>query len=306
MRGSRNALNELQRNEVELAAQNLELHLSRLALEQAIHHYVDLYESAPVGYVTLSDGGLIQDANLTGAAMLRMERSALVGLPFARFVHPDQADGWSLQFRSLAGTGERRSFRIALRRSDGSALPTRVACEGRPDSDGKAVVRVVVTDISEQADIERALRESQERMSAVLDEFHDGYWHWSADSGQTAYSGRLATMLGIAEGGQGGEMPFDLSWAGRIHRDDLSVARMTAEDLLHGRQDRFDVEFRWHMPDGTGKWVRARGRVVRRNERGKAMRITGTLSDITENKHLRESLVRMEPNGNAGGSAARN
>jgi PAS domain S-box-containing protein len=235
-----------------------------------------------------------------------MERSALVGLPFARFADPEGADGWHLQFHSLIRTGERRSFRIVLRRSDGSALPTRVACEGRPGSDGKPLVRVVVTDISEQVEMETALRESQARLSAVLDEFHDGYWHWSAADGQTVYSGRLATMLGIAGEGQGGERPFDPSWVARLHGDDVATARMTTEDLLHGRRDRFDVEFRWHMPDGTGKWVRARGRVVRRDGHGKALRITGTLSDITENKHLRESLRRMEPPGDAGGGAALN
>jgi PAS domain S-box-containing protein len=303
---AKDALHDLQVHKVELEAQNQELRRSQFALEEARARYLDLYESAPVGYFTLSESGAIQEVNLTGAALLRQERSDLVGRPFATLLDPGHANGWHLQFRSLTRTRGRHSFRVGLRRSDGSALPCRVACEGVPGSGGKVLIRVVVTDISEQANVEKALRESQERLSAVLDEFHDGYWHWSAEGGQTVYSGRLGTMLGIAADGEGGELPFDMSWVKRIHGDDLPTARLTTEDLLHGRRDRFDVEFRWHMPDGSGKWVRARGRVVRRDGRGKATRMTGTLSDISENKHLRECLRRLGGHDKESGETVRN
>ena len=163
--------------------------------------------------------------------------------------------------------------------------------------DGRPGVRVVITDISEQVDVEETLRRSQERLSAVLDEFHDGYWEWSAATGETVVSGRLGSMLGVAGEGDGAELSLDPSWQRRVHPDDLQAVQTAMFDLRDGRRDRCDVELRWSMP-GTGwKWIRVRGRVLRRAAAGGASRMAGTVTDIDENKQLRDMLRRLESRG---------
>ena len=64
--------------------------------EKSRDRFVDFYESALVGYLTITDKGLIAEINLAGAALLGAEREKLRQQPFARFVNPDDADRWHL------------------------------------------------------------------------------------------------------------------------------------------------------------------------------------------------------------------
>ena len=79
-------LHELQVHQIELEMQNEELRRAQLALEDSRARYVDLYEFAPVGYLTLTGEAVISEVNLTGARLLREERKKILGKRFARFV----------------------------------------------------------------------------------------------------------------------------------------------------------------------------------------------------------------------------
>ena len=79
-------LHELQVHQIELEMQNAELRKARDELEVALDNYTDLYDFAPSGYFTLTATGAILQANLTGATMVGIERSRLVGQSFGRLV----------------------------------------------------------------------------------------------------------------------------------------------------------------------------------------------------------------------------
>ena len=78
--------------QIELEMQNDELRRYPEELEQSRSEYADLYDFAPVGYLTLDENGLITRANLTGTNLLGIERSLLVKKPFILFIHPDSQD----------------------------------------------------------------------------------------------------------------------------------------------------------------------------------------------------------------------
>ena len=82
----RRMLQELQVQHNELEVQNQELRRTQAELADTQTRYIDLYDQAPVGYLTLSTEGLILEANSTAATLLSVARAALVTEPISRFI----------------------------------------------------------------------------------------------------------------------------------------------------------------------------------------------------------------------------
>ena len=80
---------ELYVHQAELELQNEELRQTQIALDAAKTRYFELYDLAPVGYLTLSKKGLITQANFAAATMLGLPRRALVKKPFSNFIDND-------------------------------------------------------------------------------------------------------------------------------------------------------------------------------------------------------------------------
>ena len=92
-------LHELQVHQIELEMQNDELQRAGDKMEALLEKYTDLYDFAPVGYLTLDHEGVIREANLTGASLLGVARSALVNRRFGFFVSPADRPGFQCFYR---------------------------------------------------------------------------------------------------------------------------------------------------------------------------------------------------------------
>ena len=102
---TRRMLHELRVHQIELEMQNEELRRAQAELDAARARYFDLYDLAPVGYFTVSEQGLIMEANLTAATLLGVARGALVMQRFSRFILRDDQDIYYLLRRQLSKTG---------------------------------------------------------------------------------------------------------------------------------------------------------------------------------------------------------
>jgi len=115
-------LQELEVHQIELELQNAELQKSREQLEAALEKYTDLYDFAPIGYLSIDESGVIQEVNLTGAVLLGLERSRLVHRGFLRFVAPtSQPIFRAFLERIFAGT-ENQVCEAKLTKGDGPAF----------------------------------------------------------------------------------------------------------------------------------------------------------------------------------------
>jgi diguanylate cyclase (GGDEF)-like protein/PAS domain S-box-containing protein len=181
-------LHELQIHEVELEMQNEALRRAQIALEESRDRYVDLYEFAPVGYLTLTPDGQIEQINLTGARLLRRERKDLLHKRFALMVMAADQERWDRLFLGVKGRQERASAELALTRGDGSVLYAQLDCvrpKRRAGFDSAALtaeharpgVSVALIDISERKEAESALFDSHEMLCSILATTRDGYWH---------------------------------------------------------------------------------------------------------------------------------
>jgi PAS domain S-box-containing protein len=143
-------LHELLVHKVELEMQNEELRRAYTALEEARDRYIDLYEFAPVAYITINREGLISEINLTGCALLGVDRIKLIKRRFSKFVAPQDRDLWHRLFMSMMQhpTGEKQEFSLEMVRADGPLFYAHFDCLRRETLDTPPMLRVALTDIS--------------------------------------------------------------------------------------------------------------------------------------------------------------
>ena len=168
-------IHELQVHQIELQMQNDELRRIQGELEKTRDRYSHLYDFSPVGYVTLTEKGIIDEANLTLASMLGMERGALIGEPFTRFVLEEDQDTFYKLRHRLLETEESRTSELHLVKKDGHAFFADLECMVLKDrGDDSRFIRGAVIDISERKRAEEKNRlylEQLERSNKELQDF---------------------------------------------------------------------------------------------------------------------------------------
>jgi diguanylate cyclase (GGDEF)-like protein/PAS domain S-box-containing protein len=161
-------LRELRLHQIELEMQNEALKQAQIALEASRDQYLDLYNRAPVAYLTLSASGVIQDINQTGAELLGCSRDALLNKRLDRFVVDDARDAWNMMFARAKRRHSQLAGELKLRRDDHSTLDVRLDCS-HPASNGKWV-RITMTDITERKKLETQLQLT----ASVFTHAHEG------------------------------------------------------------------------------------------------------------------------------------
>ena len=159
-------VHELQVHHVELEIQNEELQRARAELEESLARYTSLYESAPVGYLTLDHKGVIRQVNLTGTRLLGLERARLVGKRLGSLLAPETRPGFDAFLAKMCGSETRDSCEVAMHPEGAPALTlelTGAAAEDRQE------LRVVVSDVSERKRNAEALRFAHVRLQRFVD-----------------------------------------------------------------------------------------------------------------------------------------
>jgi PAS domain S-box-containing protein len=153
---TRRVLHELYVHQIELEMQNEELLRAQAELDTARARYFDLYDLAPVGYCTVSEKGLILEANLAATTLLGVGRGALVQQPMSRFILKEDQDIFYLHRKALVETDEPQSFELRMVNEDGVERWVHLVATTLQDGD-PPVYRVVMSDITERKRSENAL-----------------------------------------------------------------------------------------------------------------------------------------------------
>jgi len=147
-------LHELQVHRIELEMQNEKLRRAQQAIEESRDCYLDLYDFAPIGYLTLNRAAVIVEANLTGAELFGITRKKLLNRHFTDFVSPDSREHWLSQFMGKfvnpGNQSEKQGCELALMRADGSLFHARLDCLRMERGGQPPVARIALTDITER------------------------------------------------------------------------------------------------------------------------------------------------------------
>ena len=277
-------LHELRVHQIELKMQNDELRRAQLAMEESRDRYLDLYDFAPVGYLTLTREALISEINLTGAALLGKARGKLVHSRFARFVAPEDSDRWHLHFMRTLQHGDRQGCELALRRADGSRFDARLDCLYLVKEGNAPAVRIILTDITErkQAEAGRLLRQIFDMPFIGMAVTSPATKRWRD------CNARLCEILGYSR-----EELAEKNWLEMTHPDDMEASVAEFERVMRGESECYRMDKRFIRKDGAVVFVTIDEKCVRKPD-GTVDYFVKMVQDITERKHAQFELQRSQ------------
>jgi PAS domain S-box-containing protein len=162
-------IHELEVHQIELEMQNEELRQAQLDLEAARDKYTDLYHFAPVGYFSISDKGLISEANLRGATMLGMERGKLAGRRFSQFIAKDDQDVFYLHRQKLFETKTKQICELKLTQKDETEFYAQLESYAVKDETGNySAIRTCLSDITERKQADLALIATKQEIESIV------------------------------------------------------------------------------------------------------------------------------------------
>ena len=137
---------------------------------------------------------------------------------------------------------------------------------------------------------EFALEERATQLRFVLEGSELGFWDWNLSTGRVERNARWAQMLGYTYE----EIQTTAQqWSDFIHPDDRDRAWASIHAVVEGRAAAHKEEYRMRCKDGSHRWILDQAKVMARDDQGKALRMCGTHTDITERKLLEEELTRQ-------------
>ncbi|HEX2552454.1 MAG TPA: PAS domain-containing protein, partial [Microvirga sp.] len=213
-------------------------------------------------------------------------RAAYQGHGWIDEVHPEDRIEALAVWNGILASAEPGENRFRLRRTDGQYrwFVSRMAPLKNPDGSVREWIGSL-TDIHEHRAAQTVLWETNERLASALRAGRMMAWDWNLVTGRVTRSDTSLDVLGLPSGDIG-------AFLDRIPEEDRTAYLAAFEAATRGG-GAYDVEYRFHKPDGQTAWMRETGQVDFAPD-GKAVRARGLVFDISQRKQAEESLQESE------------
>jgi diguanylate cyclase (GGDEF)-like protein/PAS domain S-box-containing protein len=295
-------LQELQVHKIELEMQNEELLFAQEQLDAARARYFDLYDLAPVGYCTISEQGLILEANLTAATLLSVTRGKLVKQSLTRFILKEDQNIYYMHHKQILNTGKPQTCELRMVKKDSTLFWAHLAATAARDEGGATICRVVMSDITErkQAESQREaalelLKQSEAQYRLLADHIKDQVWLMDLDLKWIYVSPSVEKLLGYTLE-ELKQLPLDklltaTSYSAAMDVFSMEMPKALAKTLPSSFKVLRELECR--CKDDRTLWIESTLSFIQ-DEDGKPLSILGEGRDITERKQIEEVLRQSE------------
>jgi|GEM_PF-724267 len=158
---------ELRVHQIELELQNEELRQAQTELEASRARLGELYDYAPVGYVTENQTGVIVEANLTATTLLNVPWGELIRMPLNHFILPEDQEIYHRHRKQLLATGAPQRCELRMLRSYSPPFWARLEAVAAHDQDGAPLYRVVLSDVTASKQAEEGRLRLKEQLAQI-------------------------------------------------------------------------------------------------------------------------------------------
>jgi PAS domain S-box-containing protein len=280
-------LHELQVHQIEQEIQNHELREVQERLELARDRYSDLYDFAPVGYVTLDRKGIIRSINLTAASMFGVERANLEGMPFITKLSVGEHPAFYKHLRGVFDSGKKCVHDFRLKQPNGQFMIVRL--ESIAVRNGDVDIKhcnCVIIDITDQKVTEEEVRAERDRAQLYLDTVENLIVVLDSNGDVSLANRKACEVLGYTEQELIGQNWF----AACIPAAESETVSAAFSNLINGKSSQVDY-FTNPVVTRTGQ----ERQIAWHNKclYGVDGNIVGTLGcgeDVTDRAHLEQEL----------------
>jgi two-component system, NtrC family, sensor kinase len=163
-------VHDLQVHQLELEMQNEQLFTTQELLHESLEKYADLYNFAPVGYITLDRDGLILETNLTFSSQIDLNRADLINTPLGGYLAREDRGRLHAHLDEVFATEGRQTCELRLKKTKGSILYIQLTSIAVKKDDGSQLCRTSVTDISIRRGVEKKLVKMRDELERRVEE----------------------------------------------------------------------------------------------------------------------------------------
>ena len=285
--GMENALEELSVAQEELRVQNEALLAAREQVQTQHLRYQNLFQTAPDAYLVTDVHGIVREANMPAAELLKMPTEKLTGKAFAAFIPLEERRNFRRATSQALSSGDTLEWDCQIKPHGG--VPHIVAMRLNAERDGKGkpvALRWLVRDITHR---QQALQQSEESLRMAMKAARLGHWDWNIETGEIIWSREHNLILGLPPDQSRGNYEMFLE---RVHPDDRECVVSVIAGAIRDHHD-YEIEYRAVLPDGSQRWIAEYGAVIF-DGNGQAERTIGVVRDITAAYHEAEEHARQQ------------
>jgi len=232
--------------------------------------------NAPEAIYWVDEQGVVRNVNKAACKMLGYTHDELIGMRVPQINPEFSLKSLKEHFEELK-RNQTQQFRSSQLTKGGEEIPVEII-SSIAEVDGELMSCTYIRDIREIQSIEHILQMSEERWKAGLEIFNEGVWDWDIRAGKVEFSEQWYSNFG-----------YDISDTEKlhnldeiVHEEDQERVKLRLADHLNQVTAEYRSKHRIRDKSGKWRWVKDRGKVIRRAPNGEALRMIGTTQDLSD------------------------